>query len=401
MTNSEQFSEMVGSANGSTKPLANSLRIQNFAHISDVDIAFGDLTILVGPQGSGKSLALQWLKVALDGRQIVSALRDAGHQTEKPEVLIDLIFGTGMGSGWNELQTKITIDKSVINRVGIAKRGSKNGQLFFIPAHRAMLISDGWASPFQRLTPEVPVVARLFSQNLFETFNQKDAGTLFPVQKLLKRSIREKIDAAIFHGGQVGIEDDAQQHARRLRLIHGDIKLPFMTWTAGQREFTPLLLGLYNLLPRTRRTKDEGVSWVVIEEPEMGLHPQAITAFLLLVLELMARGYRVILSTHSPHVLAMSWLMRRLIYYDAPKSLLCKAFNIGPTTMGDVPSACLKKDYRAYMFDFDEDGRVTSHDITELDPDSSDERVAGWGGLTSYSSDFANAVREAANRSQR
>ena len=53
------------------------LGIQNFAHIRDVSITFGDLTVLVGAQGTGKSLALQWLKTAVDGRQIVSALRDA------------------------------------------------------------------------------------------------------------------------------------------------------------------------------------------------------------------------------------------------------------------------------------------------------------------------------------
>ena len=51
------------------------LEIENFAHLSDVSIEFGDLTVLVGAQGVGKSLALQWLKTAIDGKQIVSALR--------------------------------------------------------------------------------------------------------------------------------------------------------------------------------------------------------------------------------------------------------------------------------------------------------------------------------------
>ena len=41
------------------------LAIKNFAHLSDVSIALGDLTVLVGEQGTGKSLVLQWLKTAL------------------------------------------------------------------------------------------------------------------------------------------------------------------------------------------------------------------------------------------------------------------------------------------------------------------------------------------------
>ena len=57
------------------------LAIRNFAQIREVSIEFGDLTVLVGAQGTGKSLALQWFKASLDGRQIVSALKQAGQTT--------------------------------------------------------------------------------------------------------------------------------------------------------------------------------------------------------------------------------------------------------------------------------------------------------------------------------
>ena len=45
------------------------LMIQNFAQIKSADLNVGnpgDLTIIVGPQATGKSLALQWLKLACD-----------------------------------------------------------------------------------------------------------------------------------------------------------------------------------------------------------------------------------------------------------------------------------------------------------------------------------------------
>jgi AAA domain, putative AbiEii toxin, Type IV TA system len=373
-----------------------SLSIKNFAHLADVRLDLGDLTVLVGPQGAGKSLALQWLKIAMDGRQLVDALAAAGHPTDRADVLIDLIFGNGMAPAWSS-KTEVTIGRKKIVPKTFGRIGNHEQKLFFVPAHRSMLISDGWAAQFQKLNADTPAVARMFSQNLFDRFSGKDAGTLFPVEKRLKQEIRAQIDAAVFHGGKVGIEEDSQ-HARRLRLVHGKMHLPFMTWTAGQREFTPLLLGLYHLLPSTTLRKRKETDWVVIEEPEMGLHPQAITAVMLLVLDLLWRGYRVVLSTHSPHVLTMLWMMRQLKAHHARWQLVCDAFGVQrPRQMKVVAESALAKDYRAHLLRFDSRGRVTSKEISTLDPSSEDEAIAGWGGLTEYSSRFGDAVRQAVN----
>ncbi len=387
-----------GTSTTPSKPLR--LTIRNFAHLAEVDLTLGDLTVLVGPQAAGKSLALQWLKAAIDGRQIVDALRAAGHPTDRPEVLIDLIFGTGMASAWRENETEVLLDRKKVSPKGLGRVGDGEERLFFVPAHRSMLISDGWAAPFQKLTSDTPVVARIFSQNLFDRFNDKDAGTLFPVERRLKREIRDQIDSAVFHGGKVGIEED-RQHARRLRLAHGAMYLPFMTWTAGQRELTPLLLGLYHLLPPTRLRKRPETDWVVLEEPEMGLHPQAITAVMLLVLDLLWRGYRVVLSTHSPHVLTMLWMMRLLQDHGARWQLVCEAFGVPRSQqMQQVAKTALGKDYRAHLLAFDDRGKVSSTEISTLDPSSEDERIAGWGGLTAYSSRFGDVVRKAVNESE-
>lgn len=381
-----------------SKPLR--LSIHGFAHLKRVDLTLGDLTVLVGPQGAGKSLALQWLKAAMDGRQLVDALKAAGHPADRSDVLIDLIFGAGMAPAWRQEETEIGLNGKKISPKILSRTGNGQERLFFVPAHRSMLIGDGWASPFQKLTSDTPAVARIFSQNLFDRFSGKDAGTLFPVKKRLKTEIREKIDEAVFHGGQVGIHEDAQ-HARRLRLVHGSMQLPFMTWTAGQREFTPLLLGLYHLLPSTQQRKRAETDWVVLEEPEMGLHPQAVTAVLLLVLDLLWRGYRVVLSTHSPHVLTMLWMMRQLKAHQARWQLICEAFGVtNSPSMRRVAEEALVKDYRAHLLRFDSDGKVTSADISQLDPSAEDEDIAGWGGLTEFSSRFGNAVRKAVNEAE-
>jgi len=378
---------------------ADRLKIRNFAQIAEADLAFSDLTVLVGAQATGKSLALQWLKVAMDGRQIVKALHDAGHPTEKSDVLIDLIFGAGMGEAWTSA-SEITFNHRKLTPKGFRRIGGDKERVFFIPAHRSMLISDGWAAPFQKLTSDTPVVARIFSQNLFDRFSERGEGPLFPIERVLKKEYRDQISKAVFHDGRVAIEED-RQHAKRLRLTHGEMHLPFMTWTAGQREFTPLLLGLYHLLPPRMLLKQPEIEWVVIEEPEMGLHPQAVTVVMLLVLDLLWRGYRVVLSTHSPHVLTAVWMILRLKEYSARWQLLCEAFDVHKSQqLQKVAEAALTKDYHVHHLSFENDGKVHSVDISDLDPVSDDERVAGWGGLTEFSSRFGDAVREAVNEAE-
>lgn len=374
------------------------LTIRNFAQIAEADLTLGDLTVLVGAQGTGKSLALQWLKVAMDGKQVVTQLQQAGHRPEKTDALIDLIFGVGMGSAWRQ-DSEVRIDGKKIEPRNISRRGNGKERVFFIPAHRSMLISDGWAAPFQKLTTDTPVVARIFSQNLFERFNARDSDELFPLDRVLKREYRAVIDDAVFHGGAVVLEQDQQQRARRLRMTHGDARLPFMTWTAGQREFTPLLLGLYHLLPPRKKLKQEEIDWVIIEEPEMGLHPQAISVVLLLVLDLLWRGYRVVLSTHSPHVLTAIWMLQRLKQHQVQWQLVCDGFGVKKTTsLHEVADAALQKDYRVHLLAYDlSDSRVRSKDISNLDPDAEDERESGWGGLTGFASRFGDVVRRAVN----
>ena len=378
-------------------PTHDRLKVRNFAQIAEADITFGDLTLLVGAQGTGKSLMLQWFKAALDGREIVEALQAAGHVTDNSRVLIDLIFGAGMGEAWKAGETSVSFNGRRILPKALRNAGAKVGTVFFVPAHRAMLISDGWASPFQKLTSDTPVVARLFSQSLHDRFSSLGEGPLFPLDRVLKAEYRNEIEKAVFHGGTVGIEED-RQHAKRLRLTHGETHLPFMTWTAGQREFTPLLLGMYRLLPPRKWVKDPDIDWVVIEEPEMGLHPQAVTVVMLLVLDLLWRGYRVVLSTHSPHVLTAVWMLRQMHENEAGWKRVCEAFGVTASKqMQKVMEAALNKSYQTHLLAYEDDGKVHSTDISSLDPGSDDERVAGWGGLTGFSSRFGDAVRRAVN----
>lgn len=377
-------------------PGKDTLRVQNFAQIRDVEVQFGDLTILVGPQGSGKSLVLQLLKLAIDRDEISNALVDAGHSVNERREFLDVYFGQGMSGAWTD-KTRVTYGGRQVKSSGRGGRTERRpGRLFYIPAHRALLLAEGWPAPFLKLAADTPTIARLFSQNLFTLFANPRDTELFPVARRLKEEYRSAIDDAVFHGGRVSLGKEGLR--KRLELRYQGTRLPFMTWTAGQREFTPLLLGLYHLLPARQVRKQPDIDWVVIEEPEMGLHPRAIAVVMLLVLDLLWRGYRVVVSTHAPLVLDVVFMLRTLAEHAADPSLLCDAFRVQSThRIRPVMKAALGKDYRTFYLRFDAEARVESRDISALDPFSTSEDEADWGGLTQLSSSFNSVIAQAVN----
>lgn len=388
-----EFSRARSTTQRGTMPV---LHVRNFAQIEDARIEFGDLTILVGPQATGKSLVLQWFKAAIDMGEIFAALKEAGHDVRTSTGLVDLVFGEGMSAAWTENSAVQFNSKSVSPSTWTkGQKRQDRGRVFYIPAHRALLLSEGWPAPFIKLNADTPVVARLFSQNLYQRFSGRQAAALFPVSRILKEQYRLQIDEAVFHGGRVELDKEGLRY--RLRLSYAAAHLPFMTWTAGQREFTPLLLGLYHVLPPRKVKKVKDIDWVVIEEPEMGLHPQGIAVFMLLVLDLLWRGYRVVVSTHSPLILDAVWAIRQLKAHDARWQLLSRAFGVRqPRAVQSVMEHALECDYRVFFMRYENDV-VRSQDISGLDPGSPESAEAEWGGLTGFSSRFAEAVRAAIN----
>ena len=102
----------------------------------------------------------------------------------------------------------------------------------------------------------------------------KVGGTLFPEKRWLNKEFRGLLKQNIFAKFKLVLETQFMQ--MRLVLKSGEQSLPFMVWSAGQREFVPLLLGLYWLCFRLISPVAAGFKWVVLEELEMGLHPRAI-----------------------------------------------------------------------------------------------------------------------------
>lgn len=129
----------------------------------------------------------------------------------------------------------------------------------------------------------------------------------------------------------------------------------------------------------------------------MGLHPQAIAAVLLLVLELLRRGYRVVISTHSPVVLEMVWALQEFKNLKADDSSVRELFDLPASAKAkELGVEALKKDYRVYFL-----GRESAAaDISHLDPGAAQETEASWGGINGFSISTNRAIANAVNKAE-
>lgn len=376
------------------------LRVEQLAQIGHASVEFADLTLLVGPQASGKSVFLQLFKLVQDHGPITKKLKKYGYSYQpddsggSDDPLLTLMFGEGMGGIWRE-KTRIESDSRQISlgelRTG---NGKEPESVFFVPAQRVLTLDQGRPRSYESFAALDPFVVKSFSENLRVLMEQGLGGKdnqLFPIKSRLKEILRERIDESIFHGATV--TQEVHDLKKRIVINAGGSTLPYMAWSAGQREFMPLLFSLYWLMPSAGSACRKGVDWVVIEEPEMGLHPQAIQSVLLICLELMHRGYKVVISTHSPLLLEAAWAIRTLQGNNGTAEALFELFDLpGSPGMRDVFSAVLSdKTVRSFYFEPGKEGVVT-RDISSLDPFSEDEFIADWGGITQFSSRAADVI---------
>lgn len=376
------------------------LVIRNFAQIAEARIGLADLSVVVGPQATGKSLALQWLKLAIDGTRVLGMLTTHGFDWGRnARQLAGLFFGEGMEAAWTP-RTKVWFGSTPISLRGLAegKPRYEPHRLFYVPAHRALTISGGWPAAFRSPPPDTPFVVRAYGERVAELLTVSRAAngtTLFPLGRRLKSELRKAIDDAILHGASIELRTRGASR-RELQIVHRGVELSYMAWTAGQREFIPLLLGLYDALPAGGAQRREPLEWVVIEEPEMGLHPKAIMTVLLLIFELLSRGYKVVLSTHAPLILNALWAIQLLRgRRGAPTRVLEMFGQPGNAKTLRLAEAALDSSIAVTSLDFDQKQRVWSTDITGLDPASTEESESGWGGLTEFNSRIAERLSAA------
>jgi len=371
-----------------------SLKIHHLGQINEAHLSFGDLTIFVGPQATGKSIALQLLKLMVDAGQVQDEMGRYGIDWggNLPD-FIDAYFGEGMRSIWKKGESSVSWQGRTVDleKLACRKQRGKNENLFFIPAQRVLTLRDGWPRPFTDYSPGDPFAVREFSEKLRNLMEKEvDGESLFPQSRRLKQEIRDLLVRDVFSTFSLKVDKVRSQK----RLVLGDESdgdgLPYMVWSAGQREFVPLLLGLYWLMPRSAVPRRGDVQWVVLEELEMGLHPKAISVVMLMVFELLHRGYRVCLSTHSAQVLDSVWALNHLRANKAKPEHLLAVFG-APLTAGmrKLAESVITKTTKVHYFERE---RGKTSDISSLDPEAEELGKAGWGGLSEFSARASDIV---------
>lgn len=371
----------------------NNLKVANLGQIKEADINFGDLTLFVGPQATGKSILLQSIKLLLDSENIAITLKNNGYDWEEnTDDFYELYFGEGMNNIWNN-KTEIYLDEIKFDFGHLGEdldfvEEEEPRQLFLIPAQRVIALENGWPRPFTSFDIGDPYVVRDFSESLRLIIQKIQKPYIsYDINEQIQRAIKN----TIFHGALIEVIVTGMR--KRIHLNIDSNSLPFMTWSAGQREFMPLLLSFYWL---SFIKEEDLIKWVVIEEPEMGLHPQAILSVILMFLELLNQGYKLIISTHSPVLLEAVWVIRFLQQENSDIKYLYQLFNLETSeSMTSLFENILKnKTFSTYYFDQQHDG-VHVKDISTLDPGDLDDAIADWGGLTSFSSRASEVVSQA------
>ena len=362
------------------------LKVQSFGPLEKVEVNFGDLTLLVGPQASGKSIFLQLLKLIIDKDFITRTLHQYNYVWDKnPKNILDIYFGEGMASVWKS-SSKIQFDNNNYEKDYLLRKPEYSPEmLLYIPAQRILSISDGRPKNFMEFDAATPYVLRQFSETL-RLYIQNEMGqttSVFPLNHKLETQIRQAFNNNIFHGGKVVMDERTGQ--KKLRLEAEDLSVPFMTWSAGQKEFMPLLMAFYCLSDtQSKIIKKDKYDYVVMEEPEMGLHPQAIKSIILQTIDLLARNYKVIISTHSPVFLEFAWVFNLLKKQEYGSKALFELFDLKKSnSVEKLFNVFINKTINTFYFSRKND-MVVSKDITSLDAGSEDVDIAEWGGISSF-----------------
>ncbi|MEW6747129.1 MAG: hypothetical protein AB1486_30705 [Planctomycetota bacterium] len=171
----------------------SSLKIECVGWITSADVTFGDLTVLVGPQATGKSMFLQLLKLVADTGHVHEQLRKHGIDWKRtmPDFL-DVYLGDGMREVWHagDRPSSITVDGKCADADDLVRRRHRvtKASAFYIPAQRVLSLANGWPRPFTGFGSEDPFAVRDFSET-FRILVEQDLGradALFPKTKRLR-----------------------------------------------------------------------------------------------------------------------------------------------------------------------------------------------------------------------
>ncbi len=356
----------------------DTLTVKNLGPIKNCEVEFGDLTFIVGPQASGKTMFLETLYLTCMKNFIIRRLKDYSYNFKNWDEFVRLYFGNTKTKVWEEFTICKINGSELIPEIGLTS--DNKTYIEYIPAQRSVTVADGRFRNFNEYEKETPFVLRGFSDNLRITIQENDLEDTPTLQN-------------IYHNSTIYIDNESMgQSKMRMKVSNADI--PFSSWSMGQKEFTPLYIYYNNY-----HTFND---YIIIEEPELGLHPQAIIEFLNYILRNSIwdnenlKKNKLIISTHSDTIIQFVWGLSNISHINDKYKYINAVMDMLNANREDTD---LQKNLD-YLFNhrtniktyFFKDG--VSKDISSLDAWSDDPDIVEWGGLTTFASRVGDIVAD-------
>ena len=328
------------------------IKIQNFAGIKAMEFEFNSINILIGPQGSGKSVTV---KLHYFFRDFFKELRKNVEEEESEQELDNVqkekfikffpkdtwsegdfditYFANDIWISLKQVTNQIKLDysenlKEAIRRIKLRYSEEKieNNELDIHRVSREIDLRGGVSGLIKEEIGNSPIHNQFFipagrsffaniQKSIFSFLNDNrfldpfliEFGATYEVMKgLLVKSEGsvdkefDKISAGILNGAYV-------RENNKDYLVHKDNrKVNLSNASSGQQETLPLILILKGL--NSLRSSSHGeMATIYIEEPEAHLFPDAQKA----IVQLLARvfnnkrnDFQVFVTTHSPYILS-------------------------------------------------------------------------------------------------
>lgn len=336
------------------------LSIENFSCIDKADVSLSRLTVLIGPQASGKSVVsklIYFFSQIVFTDQVEFVLRDKNIEVFKDHIRARFIEWFPE-SAWGNKQFKIDFTFGIYSlrlvRIKYKDTLSANIRLSLSPDFESLYtgLSKIKSVSYSRISQrddEYEIIWRYEEQA--RRFLKKEIGSDFVLSQLFIPAGRSfftsigKIVTAFDQGGLLdpvttafgrrlaGYRERLARHpiSRQnayfsnalIELLGGRIKfqggkefveapdgrtIPFAALSSGQQELLPLLITIAfisNLAgPGVR--KNLGTRQIYIEEPEAHLFPTAQSQLITILASLLetTQSNNLVITTHSPYVLA-------------------------------------------------------------------------------------------------
>lgn len=328
------------------------LKIQNFAGIKEMDFEFKSITVLIGPQASGKSVSIKLLYfIKRYISDVIDSIVSGETQLEFDRQQKEKFINYFPKDSWpkenfkisylsNDIEIKISKQKNSINIISSTSLKKVIGELRTIfNDEKKSLTSDNKLPSFQSRFNIESKLRNHFSKNFsaatlhnqffipagrsFFANVQKSIFSFLSDNRSLDpfliefgsfyenfKGIYEDIhvrnnDNAFLSGISSILNSDYKREKDKDYLIHSDHrKVNLSNASSGQQETLPLMiiLAVLNKIGFSR-----GGATLYIEEPEAHLFPVAqkrIVQLLAKVFNNKESKFQIIVTTHSPYILA-------------------------------------------------------------------------------------------------